>query len=236
MSKPNLTRWIGIGLLGLALYGALIFFSSLNPQPDYNTHLEAWARYVTTNHYVLEHLFLSILGQILAIFGVFALGAYLAASRAGGMGLVAMVITVLGSALLLVVLGVSTFAAPEEGQAVLAGRNLEELPSSFADTALALTGLGYILLGFVGNILLGVAIWRSGILPKWAGALWAGAHVLIYLSQAYASTIGARSTPPTVLVGAVLVAISGAWMAFSVLSRATAAQPVGAAAAQPRVR
>ena len=147
MSTPNFTRWIGIGLLGLALYGALIFFSSLNPQPDYNTHLEAWARYVTTNHYVLEHLFLSILGQILAIFGVFALGAYLATSRAGGMGLVAMVITVLGSALLLVVLGVSTFAAPEEGQAVLAGRNLEELPSSFADTALALTGLGYILLG-----------------------------------------------------------------------------------------
>ena len=200
----------------MALYGALIFFSSLNPQPDYNTHLEAWARYVTTNHYVLEHLFLSILGQILAIFGVFALGAYLATSHAGGMGLVAMVITVVGSALLLVVLGVSTFAAPEEGQ--------------------ALTRLGYILLGFVGNILLGVAIWRSGTLPRWAGALWAGAHVLLYVSQGYAATIGPASTPPTVLVGAVLVAISGAWMAFSVLSRATAAQPVGAVAAQPRVR
>ena len=165
---------------------------------------------------MLEHLFLSILGQILAIFGVFALGAYLATSHAGGMGLVAMVITVVGSALLLVVLGVSTFAAPEEGQ--------------------ALTRLGYILLGFVGNILLGVAIWRSGTLPRWAGALWAGAHVLLYVSQGYAATIGPASTPPTVLVGAVLVAISGAWMAFSVLSRATAAQPVGAVAAQPRVR
>jgi len=116
MSTPNITRWIGIALLGLALYGALIFFSSLNPQPDYNTHLEAWARYVTTSHYVLEHLFLSILGQILAIFGVFALGAYLATSRAGGMGLVAMVITVLGSALLLVILGVTTFASPRRGR------------------------------------------------------------------------------------------------------------------------
>jgi hypothetical protein len=149
MSTPNITRWIGIGLLGLALYGALIFFSSLNPQPDYNTHLEAWARYVTTNHYVLEHLFLSILGQILAIFGVFALGAYLATSRAGGMGLVAMVITVLGSALLLVILGATTFAAPEEGQAILAGMNIDELPNTFAATVQALTGLGYILLGFV---------------------------------------------------------------------------------------
>jgi hypothetical protein len=234
MSTPNITRWIGIGLLGLALYGALIFFSSLNPQPDYNTHLEAWARYVTTNHYVLEHLFLSILGQILAIFGVFALGAYLATSRAGGMGLVAMVITVLGSALLLVVLGVTTFASPEEGQAILAGMNIDELPDTFAATVQALTGLVYILLGFVGNILLGIAIWRSGTLPRWSGALWAAAHVLLYVSQGYAATIGPRSTPPTVLVGAVLVAISGAWMAFSVLSRPSGA-PVGAAA-QPRVR
>jgi hypothetical protein len=114
--------------------------------------------------------------------------------------------------------------------------NIDELPGTFAATVQALTGLGYILLGFVGNILLGVAVWRSGTLPRWAGALWAGAHVLLYVSQAYAATIGPRSTPPTVLVGAVLVAISGAWMALSVLSRSTTAQPVGAAAAQPRVR
>src|SRR5215217_311737 len=235
MSTPNTTRWIDTGLLGLSLYGALTFFSSLNPQPDYITHPEAWARYVTTNHYVLEHLFLSVLGLIFAIFGLFALGAYLATSRAGRLGLVAMVITVLGSALLLVVLGVSTFAAPEQGQAILAGIETNELPDTFADTAQALTGLVYILLGFVGNILLGVAIWRSGTLPKWAGALWAGAHVLIYVGQAYASTIGARSTPPPVLVGAVLVVISGAWMAWSVLSTPSV-KAVGAAAAQPRVR
>jgi hypothetical protein len=65
---------------------------------------------------VLSHLFGSILGIIFAIFGVFALGAYLARSRAGRLGLVAMVMTVLGSALFLTVGGVSTFAAPEEGQ------------------------------------------------------------------------------------------------------------------------
>ena len=235
MSTPNITRWIGIGLLGLALYGALIFLSSLNPQPDYNTQLEAWARYVTTNHYVLEHLFLSIFGIIFAIFGVFALGAYLATSRAGGMGLVAMVITVLGSALLLVVLGVSTFASPEEGQAILAGMNIDELPDTFAATVQALTGLGYILLGFVGNILLGVAVWRSGTLPRWAGALWAGAHVLMYLSQVYAATIGPPSTPPTVPLGAAVVVISGAWMAWSVLRRSSVRTAVGIQA-QPRMQ
>jgi hypothetical protein len=234
MSAPNITRWIGIGLLGLSLYWVLIFFSSLNPQPDYNTQPEAWARYVTTNHYVLEHLFLSVLGQVFAIFGVFALGVYLATSRAPRMGLVAMVITVFGSALLLVVLGVSTFASPEQGQAYLAGMDTMQLPDSFADTVQALTGLGYILLGFVGNILLGVAIWRSGTLPKWAGALWAAAHVLLYVSQGYAATVGAKSTPPTVLVGAVLVVISGAWMAYSVLHRPSA--EAVSVQAQPRVQ
>jgi hypothetical protein len=36
MSAANITRWIGIGLLGLPIYGVLTFFSSLNPQPDPN--------------------------------------------------------------------------------------------------------------------------------------------------------------------------------------------------------
>jgi hypothetical protein len=112
---------------------------------------------------------------------------------------------------------------------------VEELPPIFADTVFGLTGLLVIVLGFVGNILLGVAVWRSGRLPKWAGALWAAAHVLMYLSLVYGQTIGPASTPPTVPAGAVVVAISGAWMAFSVLSRSSSAQAVGAAA-QPRVR
>jgi hypothetical protein len=111
----NTTRWIGVGLLGLPLYGALTFWSSVNPQPDPSAHYEAWSRFVTTDHYVLTHVFGSILGLILAIFGTFALGAYLANGRAGRLGLVAMFITILGSALFLPLMGVSTFSAPQEG-------------------------------------------------------------------------------------------------------------------------
>jgi hypothetical protein len=182
---------------------------------------------------VLGHLLYSILGLI---FAIFALGAYLTRSSVGGMGLVAMVITVLGNALFLPLQGVSTFSAPEEGQAVLAGlEEFEELPPIFANTVFGLTALLDIVLLLVGNVLLGVAVWRSGILPKWAGAIWAAAHVLMYLSLVYASTIGPASTPPTVLVGAVLVVISGAWMAWSVLCRPSSARAVGAAV-QPRVR
>jgi hypothetical protein len=236
MSAANSTKWIGIGLLGLPLYGVLTLWSSLNPQPDPNTDYEAWSRYVTTDHYVLTHVFGSILGLILAIFGTFALGAYLTRSRAGRMGLVAMVITVLGSALFLPGMGVSAFAAPEEGQAYLAGiEGLAELPTSSADIAFAATSLLMVVLLFVGNVLLGVAVWRSGTLPKWAGAVWAAAPVFMYpLGLVYAATIGPASTPPTVLVGTLLLVVGGAWMAWSVL-RSTSGEAMGAQT-QPRVR
>jgi hypothetical protein len=238
MSTPNTTRWIGIGLLGLPLYGVLTFFSSLNPQPDPSTQYEAWARFVSTNGYVLKHLFVSVLGIIFVIFGTFALGAYLTRSRAGRMGLWAMVIAVFGHTLWLTIGGVSTFASPSEGQAYLGGaEELENLPTSLAVTAQTATIGVSIVLGFVGNVLLGIAVLRSEILPKWAGALWAFAPVLMYVfGLLYALTIGANATPPTVPAGAVVLAISGAWMAWSVLSRPSAAQVVGAAAAQPRVR
>ncbi len=57
--------------------------------------------------------------MILAIFGVFALGTYLASSHTGRLGLVEMVITVLSSSLSLMIFGVSTFSATVEGQAYL---------------------------------------------------------------------------------------------------------------------
>ena len=219
MSAPNTARWIGIGLLGLPLYGMLTFWSSLDPQPDPNTHYEAWSRFVTTEHYLLTHVLGSILGLILAIFGMFALGAYLAKGRAGRLGLVAMVVTVFGSALFLPAMGVSAFAAPEEGQAYLAGiEEFAELPNIFADYAFAATSLLFVVLLFVGNVLLGVAAWRSGVLPRWAGALWAAGAVFMYpFGLVYEATIGPASTPPTVLVGAALLVVGGGWMAWSVM-------------------
>ena len=236
MSAANTTKWIGVGLLGLPLYGVLTFWSSLDPQPDPNTDYEAWAHYVSTNCYVLKHLFGSILGMILALFGTIALGAYLSRSRAGRLGLVAMVITVLGYALFLTIGGVSTFAVPGEGQAYLAG--IEEFAeiaaSGFAVVAQTWTLVLAPALLLVGNVLLGIAVWRSGTLPRWAGALWAAAAVLMLLLGQVVAIFITGSTPVTVLVGTLLIVISGRWMAWSVLREPSA----GAAGvqAQPRVR
>jgi hypothetical protein len=236
MSAANTTKWIGVGLLGLALYGVLTFFSSLDPQPDPNTEYEAWAHYVSTNYYVLKHLFASILGLVFALFGTIALGAYLARSRAGRLGLVAMVITVFGYALFLTIGGVATFAAPGEGQAYVAGdyEFAEIAASGFAVTAQTITLLLSTVLLLVGNVLLGVAIWRSGTLPRWAGALWAAGAVLMLLLGQVIAIFFTGSTPVTVLVGAMLLVISGGWMAWSVLRRPSA-EAVGVQA-QPRVQ
>jgi hypothetical protein len=237
MSAANTTRWIGIGLLGLPLYGVLTFFSSLDPQPDPNTDYEAWAYYVSTNYYVLKHLFGSILGLVFALFGTIALGAYLARSHAGRLGLAAMVITVFGYALFLTIGGVSTFASPGEGQAYVAGDEefAQIAATGFAVTAQTLTLLLSTVLLLVGNVLLGVAIWRSRTLPRWAGVLWAaGAALMLVLGQVIAIFI-TGSTPVTVLVGAVLLVISGGWMAWSVL-RKPSAGAVGVQAQPRRVR
>ena len=236
MSAVNINKWIGIGLLGLALYGVLTFFSSLDPQPDPNTNYEAWPQYVSTNYYVIKHLFASILSMVIALLGTIALGAYLSKSRAGRLGLTAMVITVVGYALFLTIGGVATFAAPGEGQAYVAGDEqfAEIAASGFAVTMQTWTLLLATLLLFVGNVLLGVAIWRSGTLPRWAGALWAAGAVLMLLLGQVVALLLTGSTPVTVLVGAVLLVISGGWMAWSVL-REPSAGAVGVQA-QPRVQ
>ena len=111
-------------------------FNHEHRPPDKPTpiiRIEALIEYetVSTNYYVLKHLLGSILGLVFAIFGAFALRAYLANGRAGRLGLVGMVITVLGSALSLTIGGASAFAAPKEGQVYLAGiEEFAKLPPS----------------------------------------------------------------------------------------------------------
>ena len=207
MSAPNHAGGSGSGCFGLPLYGALTFFSSLEPQPDPNTHLKAWSRFVTTDSYVLKHLFLSILGVVFGIFGTFALGAYLAGSRAGRLGLVAMVMTVLGSAPV-PDLGRSLHLRRARGGAggTWRARRVQELPIIFANHA--------------G----GDRRWRRSCSYSWATCSsgspsgvrerYPGGQGPSGLPRpcsctssgcVYAMTIGAQATPPTVPAGAVLL-------------------------------
>ena len=203
----------------------MTIWASLDPQPDQVKHPEAWARFVSSNHYMLTHVIGSIGGAVLAILGVFALGAYLANSRAGRLGLVAMVVTVVGQAMGLVIGGISAFATPAIGQAYQSGFK-DVMQIQFSPVMSVIFALA-ILLMIVGNVLLGVAVWRSGTLPMWAGAIWLASVLLFYILGAVLGILTTGSSLPTQPVGALLIVISGTWMAWSVM-RQPSTRMVGA--------
>ena len=228
MTQRYVTNWIRAGLLALPVSALLTAWSTLEAQPDQTGDPEAWARFVSSDSYLVGHLIGSTGGTILAIFGVFALGTYLATSRAGRLALAGMVVTVAGQALLLVPAVMSTFATPAIGQAYLAGETgVMRIEFPAAMTVSFLAGL---LLAFVGNLLLGVAIWRSKTLPRGAGALWMVATVVFYLLGVVLGQATTGASLPTQPAGALLFAIAGWWIAW------TAFRPPVAEEADPTAR
>jgi hypothetical protein len=227
MSATKSTNWIRLGILALPIYGLLTFWTTFTHEPDRTTEVEAYARYVSSSTYLTQHLLGSILGTLLAIFGVMALGAYLANGRGGHLALTAMVMSVAGNALNLTIFGFSTIISPVVGQLYLQGQPgvMEVNEAIFSSAAfLILSGPG-MLLYLVGNILLGVAVWRSEALPKWAGALYAPTGLVM---------IAGQFIPVFQSVAMVMYVVASGWMAWSVL-RGPYAKTVGVAA-QPSVQ
>lgn len=209
------TNVIKAGLVAIPVYGLLTAWSSLTPQPDQTTDFEAWAQFVSTPSYLVSHLIGSVGGTILAIFAIIALGVYLAPSRSGRLALAAMIVTAVGQSLLLVPAVISTFATPAIGRAYLSG--FEDVAQiQFAD-ALTYTFLLGLLLAFVGSVLLGVAMWRSHTVPRGAALLWIVAVVVFYPLGVVLGMATVNASLPTQSIGALLIAISGGWIAWSAL-------------------
>ena len=213
MNAQSGTHWIRAGLVALPVSALLTAWSSLTPQPDQATDPEGWARFVSAPSYFVSHLVGSVGGTILAIFAILALGIYLAPTRAGRLALSAMVVTALGHALLLVPAVISTFATPAIGQAYLSGMT-DVMRIEFAD-ALTLTFLIGLVLAFVGSLLLGAAVWASHALPRGAAILWVVATVIFYPLGVVLGFATVNASLPTQSIGALLLAISGGWIAWS---------------------
>jgi hypothetical protein len=76
-----------------------------------------------------------------------------------------------------------------------------------------------IALALAGNVLLGIAVLRSRTLPKWAGALWIAWAVIFYLAGVLFGLLVLGSSPPTQPLGSALMAISGGWIAWTVIRK-----------------
>ena len=219
LSRDTTINWIRAGLLALPISGLLTMWSTLIPQPNPVTEFEAWSRFVTTPDYLISHLLGTNLGIILLIFGVIALGAYLAKrGHSGRLGLMAMIITIAANALgLMSASGWSTFAAPAIGRAYLTG--VEDAMRVDVGADFIAIFMLVIALSFVGNVLIGIAIWRSGILPKWAGAIWMAWAVMFYVAGVLSGFLFTSSSLPTQPIGSLLMTISGGWIVWSALRR-----------------
>ncbi len=158
--------------------------------------------------YLVSQLAGNVLALTILIFGVVALSAYLADGGARALALGAMVLSIVGIALLLTGLGIFAYAVP-----ALSRSFLDDQPESIVILDHIFTGpLGTMLtLVFLfysaGFVLFGVAIWRSGMLPVGAGVLLA-VHAPLISGQF--STVGSA-------LGALLAVVGGGWIALSVL-------------------
>jgi hypothetical protein len=74
-----------------------------------------------------------------------------------------------------------------------------------------------LLLTVAGEIVLGLAIWRSGVLPRWAGVIWIAAVLVFYVFGAFLGMATTGASLPTQPGGALLMTISSGWIAWSVL-------------------
>jgi hypothetical protein len=118
-------------------------------------------------------LFDNGLALTVLIFGVVALYAYLANIGQGILALGAMVFSILGIALNLMVVGAFGYAIPALSRSYLSGReeSIRILNQIFARPLGTISTLVFLLYS-AGFILFGLAIWRSGALPRWAGFWW----------------------------------------------------------------
>jgi hypothetical protein len=217
------TAWIKAGLAALPIYGLVVGYATLKPQPDQLADPEGWAQFVSSAPYLVEHMASSVVGPVLAILGTIALGALLANSRAPRLALTGTVLAVAAHILFMVPGTISTFATPAIGAAYLRG-NREVMALEFSPVLTLIFGIA-LLLVVSGNVILGLAIWRSGALPKAAGLLWIAAAVIFYVLGAFLGMATTGASLPTQPVGALLMAVSSAWIAWTVLRHRSTRPP-----------
>jgi hypothetical protein len=171
-------------------------------------------RAIVSSGYFMSVFWGNVLALAVLIFGVIALYAYLVNARERALALAAMILSIFGIALTLSTVGVNAYAIPALSRSYLNGRteSIRILDYIFAGPLGTISTLVFLLYS-AGFILVGIAIWRSGVLPKWAGVLVAVHAPLISGSF---SVVGS-------VVGALLALVGGGWIALSVL-RGPAAQ------------
>ncbi|MFP3712709.1 hypothetical protein [Puerhibacterium sp. TATVAM-FAB25] len=164
----------------LPVFGLLLALSTLTHEPDRATDFEGYARYVTTDVFVVSHLVGSIVGAGLGAVGAVGVAVLLARTRHAAGALTGAALTILAAVLLAATFGGAVFAQPGIGRAHLAG--VAGMADLNADTVYGaprvLTAMAATLLLVASAVVLGVAVARTARPLRWLGVGYAGTLTL----------------------------------------------------------
>jgi hypothetical protein len=146
----------------LPLYALLLALSTLTHQPDYTTDFPGYARFVTTDGFLLSHLVASIAGAAFGVLGAVALGVAVTRGRAARPAMLGVACTVAGNVLFTAIFAAAAFAQPAIGRAWLDGSHdvAEAVNKDVYGAPLFSTFAVGAPLFLAGAILLGIAVVR----------------------------------------------------------------------------
>ena len=226
MNTGNTNR-IRLGALALVLGGVIAVVGEFmrGPLLDPSVNPAGFAQAAASSNWGAAWT-LILLAATLSIFGTLAIYGYLAGGRADGMAFWGMVLSLAGGALFLVFTGSFAFADPVVARLYLQGNQgaIGAAVAAFyqgpATSILYPSGL----IGTLGSILLGIAIWRSGTLPRWAGILFAIHTPLLAFASAFSY--------PLELLGGLALLACALWLAPAMLRPAARDGMTAASAAR----
>lgn len=212
----NVTMRVRLGVLALFIAALLFGFNIVLRGPSVNPSVDpaGFANSATAGIFIPAWL-LSLVATILAVFGLLALYTYFAGGNLERWALMGMLLSVAGYVLIAPLFGFMALATPTIAELYIQGQTavIQVAEAIFAGaaslTVLSLSALLYT----VGSVLFAVAIWRSGMLPKWSA--------IPYAVQA--PLISVAITFETELLGAVLLIISSGWIAWRIWKQPAAA-------------
>lgn len=205
------------GASALAVAGVLfVLYPAVRPWQDEST-VEGAIKAMNSGAWVAAHLF-AMVGFILVALGLLGLWNAVRRTRAERLALAAVVTTWIGVGLTLPYYGAEDFGLNAIARKAAEGQVSDLLglveAVRFSPVPITTFGLGLLLLA-AGAVLAAVAIWRSGVLARSSGILFAAGFVL-FLPQFF--------TPPAVRIAhGVLVAAGSIWLAVA-LWRASGAE------------
>jgi hypothetical protein len=204
-------RYARLGVWALPIYAATLFASTITHQPPPQTQLADWARFVTTNEFLIGHIVFSIFGSVFGAIGAVCLGIATIERGSVRLGLAGLLTGLSANVIGPSIFGVAAFAQPAIGRLYLSGQPQtaqEMYYDAVQGTPMVIVAIVFILLLVASFVIFGVAFARLPHMPRWAG-------IGLAVSGPLFAIIGFALDNWIQSVAAILMVASATWMVLA---------------------